>query len=72
MIDVVSSEQAWLAHYMHNIIQYGGILTIVLAAWQFHREWRKDKRERRQEHQDVAVWRGRMEERVKCLEGRKE
>lgn len=66
---ITSVEQAWLAHYLNNIIQYAGILGVAVAVGTLFRAyWRdrgKDAEERRAEREQIAVWRSRVDERMK-------
>lgn len=69
---VASQGAAWLAHHMQNLPVYLSLLGAMFAGIKFYREYKRERdqerQERQQERQDVAVWRARLEERVKCLE----
>ena len=57
--------EAWLAHYLHNLVQYGGLIGLALGAIQFYRTYQRDRRAERD--RDVA-WRTETNHRIKELE----
>ena len=48
-------------------LQYVGIGTLIITAWQFLRMRGREQEERRKEQEDQAVWRSRQEEQQKHI-----
>ena len=60
---IVTTGQAWYEHWMAVAGQWSVLLGLAMGVIRFYHSWQKER-------QEDAVWRGRMEERVKCLERR--